>query len=196
MSTGSVVGAVAAAAAATVVLSAAGCADRPPGGPRGLPALPRSPAAASGSAVVAQSTPPAPPAGPAATGRASERAAAAAVVRRYYAIANHMPHDMDYRALAALFTPGCFCRVQVRSVRTAAQRHEHYIGWATLNSLVTASEGPGLADVLVDLDVSRGGLVTSDGRAVSRLVPKRHLKRVFRLERAARGWLISAIEQA
>jgi hypothetical protein len=196
VSTGSVVATAAAAAAATAVLGVAGCANPAPAGPRSLPALPALRAATGASPGAAGSSSPAPPAGLPAGSRIAERAAATAVVRHYYAIANHLPHHMDYRALAAIFTPGCFCRVQVRAVRSAASHGEHYIGWATLNSVVTTIDGPGLADVLVDLNVSRGGLVTSGGRPVTAVPPKRHLKRVFRLEHAGRGWLISAIEEA
>jgi hypothetical protein len=197
------------ATAASAVLSVAGCQNPAPAGPGALPALsvlpvlsaPPSPATVQGSPGTSRSNALGSPTGPPASRPSNKRAAVTAVtavtsvVRRYYEIANHLRHDMDFRALAALFTANCFCRIQVRAVRAAARRGEHYVDQATLNSVVTNIDGPRLADVLVDLNVSRGGLVSADGVPVTRAAP-RHLKRVFRLERVPRGWLISDIEAA
>lgn len=171
-------------------LSATACGAGASSGPHSLPAL--------SSAATPAATPPssASPSTSAASGKAAELAAATAVVRRYYAIANNFRHDMDSRSLAALFTPRCVCQAQARAVRSAAAKHEHYTDHAHLNSLVFSSEGPGRADVLVDLDASRGGLVKADGTRVTYAAHQRHVKRVFRLERLRGSWLISGIELA
>jgi hypothetical protein len=128
--------------------------------------------------------------------RQQERTAVVAAVRRYYTITNRLHREMDASALAALFTASCACQAQVVAVRTAARQKEHYIDHAHLNRLVPTLHGSRQADVLVDLNAARGGLVTSAGRVVTSAPPARHVERVFRLERVHARWLIYRIETA
>jgi hypothetical protein len=152
--------------------------------PKTLPTLPSA-------------TDPAPSsASPTATGtsKKAELAAATAVVAQYYKVANNLKTHMDAPALAALMTSRCPCRAQVRAVRDAAQKGEHYIDHAHINNLVPSVEGPAAAFVLVDLNASRGGLETSDGRTVTSAPAAKHIRRVFRLVNLDGHWLIDRIE--
>jgi hypothetical protein len=117
-----------------------------------------------------------------------------AVVRRYYAALDQLPSDMDPRPLAVLFAPGCACRAQLRAVRRARRRGEHYVDQVDINALVPSRDGPGSADVLADVRASRGGLVSASGQRLTSVPAKRHLRRVFRLVRRRGSWQIAAIE--
>jgi hypothetical protein len=171
-------------------LSVAGCSAGSSVKPQALPPLSAS------ATPKPTSSPIPPPSTPKPTAKAAELAAATAVVRHYYAIANNLRHDMDSSALAALFTPECVCQAQVDAVRSSRAKGEHYIDQAHLNSVVTNSEGPDRADVLVDLTASRGGLVKADGTQVTHGRPRNHVKRLFLLQLAHAGWLIYEIENA
>jgi hypothetical protein len=172
-----------------IVLSTAGCGSHTSASPHSLPPL------SVPTTTVRPTSQPTASANPAnVSPEAAELAAATAVVRRYYAIANNLRHDMNFRALEALFTSACYCQAQARSVREAAALHEHYIDQAHLNVLRPSSEGIGRAYVLVNFDAARGGLVKADGTTVTSIPPKRHVERVFRLEHFHRGWLITSIE--
>jgi hypothetical protein len=126
----------------------------------------------------------------------AELAAATAVVRHYYAIANALRRHMDAAALAALFTPACPCQAQARAVRRAAAKHEHYVDQATLNALRPSLQDRTHAYVLVDLNASRGGLVRSDGARITSVPAQRHVQRVFRLALINGHWRIYRIEAA
>lgn len=128
--------------------------------------------------------------------RAAERAAVIAVVRRYYAIANNLRRDMDASALAALFTPRCVCQQQVRAIRRAAAKHEHYVDQAHLNAITPLIDGPTEARILVDLSVSRGGLSTPSGRRVTSVPPAPDIHRLFQLRFTGGRWLIDEFEIA
>lgn len=173
--------------ALAAALSVTACGSSAPSTPKTLPALSASTPVATPSPAASK---------PALSAKAAELAAATAVVRRYYEIANNLHRSMDADALAALFTSNCFCRAQVRAVRSAAAKGEHYIDQARLNSVVANTEGPTRADVLVDLNAARGGLVRADGSQVTSGRPQRHVKRVFRLHHVGNQWLITAIEMA
>lgn len=125
----------------------------------------------------------------------SERAAVALAVRHYYDVANNLRHDMRADGLAALFTRDCPCRAQARAVRRAARLGEHYIDHAHINALRANLDGPGIADVLSDVNTSRGGLRSQDGGVVTSVPATRHLRRDFRLERVHGQWLIDQIDQ-
>jgi hypothetical protein len=168
------------------------CGANASAGPQSLPALHPSAGASAGL-----SARPAPTRGTTPTdNRKTELAAATAVVRRYYAIANDLPRNMDANALAALFTSGCPCQAQARAIRQAAARDEHYVDQSQFNALRPSLDEPGYADVLVDLNVSRGGLSTARGQRVTSVPPANHVLRVFRLKRDAGSWLIFRIDAA
>jgi hypothetical protein len=184
-------------AIATVLVSLAACGGGS-SGPATLPALSSSVAGPTPTATVASPVAtPSPTTPPTPSGRATrkaELAAATAVVRRYYAIANELRTHMDAGALAMLFTRSCPCQQQVRAIRAAAARHEHYIDQARLNVLRPELEGTNTASVLVDFDAGRGGLATRSGRQVTSAPAKNHVRRVFRLERTGARWLIFEID--
>lgn len=173
-----------AACAAGLLMMLAGCGGSASSAPTSLPQLTKTPVA----------TPASPSPSPTTVSKKAELAAAKAVVTRYYEVANGLRTRMDAPALAALMTTRCPCRAQVRAVRTAAQKGEHYIDHAHINELVPSGEGPTAAFVLVDLDASRGGLETSDGRIVTSAPPRKHIRRVFRLVNRNGNWLIDRIE--
>lgn len=140
----------------------------------------------------------APPATTAAPARRpqTERQAAVALVERYYQVFNSLHRTMDAAALAALLTPSCPCQAQVTAIRQAAARGEHYVDRASVNVMRPSAQDAHHAYVLVNLDTSRGGLVTAAGRQVTS-VPARHgVQRVFRLVRAGKRWSIAGIEAA
>lgn len=97
-------------------------------------------------------------------------------------------------ALSSLLTPACPCQAQVRAIRRAARRGEHYVDHASLNALRPSVEGPQHAFVLVNLDTGRGGLMTQDGSRVTSAGPQHGIQRVFRLVDVGGRWLISQIE--
>jgi hypothetical protein len=172
---------LAAAAATTIGLAACSSSGSDP---VGLPSL--SPSATASS--------PSPSPSPTATSKKAELAAATAVVKRYYEIANQLKIHMNADGLAALMTAGCPCRAQVRAVRRAARHGEHYIDHAHINEFVPSYEAPGAVFVLVDLNASRGGLSTASGHMVTSAPPAKHVKRVFRLIKVQDRWLIGRIE--
>jgi hypothetical protein len=170
-----------------VALSLTGCGAAGSSTPQSLPPL--APAAT-------QSVTPPPPPSPTTSPKISELAAVKDVVRHYYAIANNLHLNMDSSALAALFTPACRCQAQVRAVRSAAAKGEHYIDQARINALRANDQGPRFAHVLADIDAARGGLETADGRRITSVAPRNHVRRAFSLERFRRGWLIYSINVA
>jgi hypothetical protein len=147
--------------------------------PRALPALSTTPAADASTA---------PP-----TSRAAELAAVKAVVRRYYALLNRLHIDMNADGFAELMTEDCLCQQQVDAIRNAVARHEHYIDAVKLVSLTAALESRSRADVLVQYNARRGGLVEASGRQVTSTPAKAGLKRFFVLVLKENRWLISEI---
>lgn len=204
------------AVASAALVGLPGCAAQGFTGARLLPSLP-APAAtarvASTSGATARETGaaahelPAPSGSPLVSPRGMAGAPSAAavpetgldatldsVVRRYYDAVDRLPADMDPQPLAVLFVPGCPCRAQLRAVRRARVRGEHYVDQVRINALVPSRDGPATADVLADVRASRGGLVTSSGRRVTSVPAKAHVRRLFRLVHRRRGWRIAAIE--
>jgi hypothetical protein len=171
------------ACAASLAMTLAACGGSS-SAPKSLPTLPTAtdPAPSSASPT------------PTATSKKAELAAAKAVVTQYYQVANSLKTHMDAPALSALMTATCPCRAQVRAVRDAAQKGEHYIDHAHINNLVPSVEGPAAAFVLVDINASRGGLETADGRAITSAPAAKHIRRVFRLVNLDGHWLIDRIE--
>jgi hypothetical protein len=176
------------AVAVAVFAALAACSEGGSAGPRALPVIQRSPDPSASRGRPATPTP--------SSRNGSELAAATAVVRRYYRVTNALARHMDPSRLAALFTADCQCQAQVRAVRHAAADREHYIDHADLHAVRGSIEDSSHAYVLVDLSTSRGGLVRADGTPVSSTAPRRHLERVFRLERVGRSWRIYRIEAA
>jgi hypothetical protein len=172
---------LACAASLTMTLAACGGSSS---APKSLPTLPSAtdPAPTSASPT------------PTATSKKAELAAAKAVVVRYFSVVNAMHIHMDAQALDALFTKDCTCQAQVRAVRRAAKRGEHYTDHASINAIRPNIDGQDLADVLVDYDTRRGGLVDSTGHRVTSTTPKKHVRWVFRLQRLAGDWRITRIE--
>jgi hypothetical protein len=165
---------------------ACGCSGRPSQSARALPELQATgtPAAPLASASPHRRSP------------ASARGLTAAVrvVRRYYQVTNRLHRDMNPAALDALFTASCPCRAQVRAVRRAGARGEHYVDHATLNAVRPTALGADRAEVLVDFDAASGGLVGADGSRLTSAPPARHVQRLFVVERIATRWRIAKIE--
>jgi hypothetical protein len=175
----------------TALLSALSALSACSGGPapRALPRLSADRAAGS------HRTPPARRAA-AAGGSTSERASAVAVVRRYFRVLNRLSRDMNATGLATMFAADCPCQAQVRAVRAAAARAEHYVGTAHVNIARPSVESPTRASVLVNVDVSRSGLETAGGAMVTSVPARHHLQRIFQLEKGSRGWLVYRIDAA
>lgn len=115
-------------------------------------------------------------------------------MRHYYQVFNALHRTMAAGALAAMFTQDCPCRAQVRAVRSAARRGEHYVDHATVNVMRASVQDRRHAFVLVNLDTGRGGLVRAAGRVVTSAPPRRGVQRVFRLVQVGGRWLIARIE--
>jgi hypothetical protein len=150
--------------------------------PRTLPRLSTTPAAVTSTAPLA--------------GKAAELAAVKAVVRRYYALLNALHKRMDPAPFAALMTSHCVCRAQVNAIREARDRNQHYIDTVRLVSLTAAMETDSRADVLVQYDARRGGLVDAAGRDVTSTRASAGVKRFFILEKTDGHWLIAEIRAA
>lgn len=148
--------------------------------PRSLPPLSTTPAANASTA---------PP-----TSKAAELAAVKAVVRRYYALANHLRISMNAAPLSQLMTADCTCREQIRAIETAAAQGRHYIDHAILRSITPELDGPTAADVLVEFDAGPGGLVDSAGRAITSVSARAGIRRFFHLVLISGHWLISEIQ--
>jgi hypothetical protein len=82
--------------------------------PKSLPQLPKTTASPSAS----------PSPTPTATSKKAELAAAAAVVKRYYALLNADTTVRNAQSLAQLMTSDCTCRSVVRGTLRAARHHE------------------------------------------------------------------------
>lgn len=179
------------ATALAIVLSAVWVLSGCDGGssPRTLPRLSGAAAGRSHRALVA-------PRSTVAARPRSERASVIAVVRRYFRVVNRLSHDMNAVGLAAMFTATCPCRAQVRAVRSAAGKAEHFVGTAHVNVVRPSVEGPTRASVLVNFDVSRSGVVTAGGAMVTSVPARPGLQRIFRLENDGGRWLVYRIDAA
>lgn len=170
----------AAAASLTLALATvAGCGSRGPQPPP-LPRLPSLEVAASGAAVGAAGADPA-------------RTAAVRVVRRYYAALDGLRRRMRTGPLARLLAADCPCRAQLRAIRTAIRRGEHYTDQVHVWRLVPHVDGPDLVDVVVSFDVRRGGLVDRAGHRIRPPVVRRDLHRELVVRRVAGRWLIAQV---
>ena len=149
--------------------------------PRTLPPLSTTPAAVTSTAP---------------TSKAAELAAVKAVVRRYYSLINELHRSMDAEKLGSLMTPSCSCREQVDAIRQAASKGQRYIDTVRLVSLTPAIETPTQADVLVQYNALRGGLVSASGRTITSTRPQEGLKRFFVLQLIGDQWLIAGIRAA
>src|SRR5581483_2385472 len=109
-------------------------------------------------------------------------------------VVNHLRTDMDASLLSAIFAASCPCQAQVRAVRNAANKHEHYIDHASINALRATVDSPTSADALVDYNSSVGGIVDSSGRTITRTPAKQHIRWIFHLSNSGSGWRITGID--
>jgi len=128
------------------------------------------------------------------TGRISPRAAELATVRQYFRVLNHLDVAMDADALAALMTPSCPCRKQVRSVRTEREEGHFYVDGAVINAIRVHVDGPAIGDVLVDYNATAGGIRDATGHWLSRAPLVRHVNWDFTLAKTSGRWQIARIE--
>lgn len=135
-------------------------------------------------------------ASPSPTPTAAELAAATAVVKRYYMVLNDLHNDMDAAAFAVLMTASCTCQQQVQAIREAAAKRERYVDHVRLVSMTPTIDSATTADVLVQYDSTRAGLVDAQGNAITSSPPKSGIKRVFHLQLMGGHWLISEIDAA
>jgi hypothetical protein len=132
----------------------------------------------------------------AASGRQAERATVTAIVRRYYQALNNLHVRMDAGALGALLTTSCPCRQQVRAIRSAKSKGEHYVDHVDIIKLIANLDGPKLADVLAIFDARRGGLVDVRGHHVTSAAATKGTQRDFVLVERGGIWLIDQIRTA
>jgi hypothetical protein len=181
----------------TVLGSSAACSGGS-SGPATLPALSSSVATPLPTASASPAASPSPVASATAATqrtRKAELAAVTAVVRRYFATVNDLHRTMNANELADEFTSACPCQAQVRAVRSAAAKHEHYIDHATVNALRPVLQDPSHAQVLADYDSTSGGLVSRDGRRITTTRSEIHVRWNFELRRGNSVWRISSIEE-
>lgn len=132
---------------------------------------------------------PSPPPTPTAT----DLAQVEAVVRHYYALLNAPTSLANARVLADLMTRNCKCRQVAASTAAVARRHQRYFGTTTLTSVVPSLDGSNDADVLVDYDYERSGIIDSSGHVVTSYPARHGAKADFRLVKLDHTWLISAL---
>lgn len=179
--------AAAVALAGGTLLGVAGCGAGSSAAPHTLPPLSISPSAAPSVTAASPST-------PATTGKKAELAAATAVVRRYYAVLNDLHKSMNADDFATLFTRTCPCQQQVRAVRLAKAKGEHYIDQVHLIKMTPSVDGPNSADVLVLFNARVGGLVDRHNRQLTSAPAARNVHRDFALAKRGGRWLISRLE--
>lgn len=157
-----------------VAVLAVGCSSDP-GHPRTLPNLTASPT-------------------PSPTPTVSDLAAAADVVRRYYALLNAETTLANANALAELMTSSCKCQEVAESTRRTAARNQHYFGKIRVTSMVPTLDGDAAADVLVHYDYTRSGVADSDGHVVRSSPGRAQVGVDFRLVHVKTKWLIAQID--
>ncbi len=166
---------------AVALAAAAGCGGAGPGA---------QPAPGPVGAVVAPSAGAGNPPGD------SHRATLAAVSRvakRYYAALDHLRVRMDPAPVAALIAPDCPCRAQVRAIEAAIRRGERYTDRVRVRTLLPHLDQADRADVVVSVDVRRGGLLDAAGRRIGAATTTYGVHRELMLRRIGRRWLIERV---
>ena len=160
--------------AALISVGAVGCSGGSDS-PQSLPPISTTPAPSQSSA---------PPLSP--------KAAAVAVVRRYFRLLNAPTSLATARALRSLMTPNCDCTKVADSTATVARRGQHYFGRTTARDLTPTVDG-NVAEVLADYDYTTTGIANGDGSVVSKSPGRTGATLDFRLRRAGDTWRIYAL---